>query len=305
MFSGSSVAESEKAAPRARNTRRNVLIFLILIASSFAFWWKPLISTLALASSNDAYTYILTIIPLSLSLIYLRKEEMTGTDVSASWFGWIVIISALVLRFLGAWMAGSSILNHLSVTMLELVLFWLGSTIACFGFETFHASLFPLCFLVLVVPPPASAINWITETLQQQSAVVATWLFHLAQVPVARDGVILSIPKLDIEVARECSSIRSSTILVVITLVFAELFLRSKWRKLLLVAVAIPLSVAKNAVRIFTIAELGTRVDAGYLNGRLHHNGGIVFLSLAVAVIVFLLWILRRSESRDVRSGSD
>jgi len=299
MFSDSPVAESERAAPRARNTQRNILIFLILIASSLAFWSKPLISTMELASSNDAYTYILTIIPLSLALIYLRKEEMRGAGVSLAWLGWIIVVAALVLRSLGTWMGQDSTLNHLSITMLELVFFWVGSTIACFGFGTFRGLLFPLCFLLLVVPPPASAINWITENLQQQSAVAATWLFHLAQVPVTRDGVILSIPKLDIEVARECSSIRSSTILIVITLVFAELFLRSPWRKVLLVAVAIPLSVAKNAVRIVTIAELATRVDPGYLHGRLHHNGGIVFLSLAVAFIVFLLWLLKRTEPRE------
>lgn len=225
---------------------------------------------------------------------------MPTTDVSLPWLGWMIIVSALLLRSFGT--RGDLIPNHLSTSVLELVLFWIGSVITCFGLSAFRALLFPLCFLLLVVPPPASAINWITENLQYQSAVAATWLFHLAQVPVTRDGVILSIPTLDVEVARECSSIRSSTMLVVITLIFAELFLRSKWRKVLLVAVAIPLSVAKNAVRIFTIAELGTRVDAGYLNGRLHHNGGIVFLTLAVAVIVFLLWILRRSESQDVRA---
>jgi len=67
MFSDSPVAKSEKAALRSGNTTRNILIFLILIASSFALWWKPLISTLALASSNDAYAYILTIIWSSIS----------------------------------------------------------------------------------------------------------------------------------------------------------------------------------------------------------------------------------------------
>ena len=90
--------------------------------------------------------------------------------------------------------------------------------------------------------------------------------------------------------------IRSSTMLIVITLILAHLFLRSWWRQTLLVAAAIPLSVAKNAVRIVTIAELGTRVDPGYLTGRLHHNGGFVFLGLAVIVEVAVLQLLRVSE---------
>jgi exosortase/archaeosortase family protein len=79
-------------------------------------------------------------------------------------------------------------------------------------------------------------------------------------------------------------------------MVLADLFLRSWWRKALLIGVAVPLSVAKNGFRIFTIAELGTRVDPGFLDGRLHHQGGIVFFSLSVVVVGALLWILRRTE---------
>ncbi len=109
---------------------------------------------------------------------------------------------------------------------------------------------------------------------------------------------MLTIPGLEIEVARECSSIRSSLMLIVTTLVLAHLFLRSWWRKVVLVAAAIPLSVAKNGLRIFTIGELGTRVDPGFLNGKFHHNGGIVFFAISVAAVVMVLWILRRTESQ-------
>jgi exosortase/archaeosortase family protein len=85
-------------------------------------------------------------------------------------------------------------------------------------------------------------------------------------------------------------------LLIIITMVLAHLFLHSWWRKALLVAAAIPLSVAKNGLRIVTIGELGTRVDRGFLDGRLHHHGGIVFLGIAVGVMVALLWTVRRAE---------
>jgi exosortase/archaeosortase family protein len=78
--------------------------------------------------------------------------------------------------------------------------------------------------------------------------------------------------------------------------------LRSFWRKALLVTVAVPLSVAKNGLRIFTIAMLGTRVDPAYLRGRLHHQGGVIFLVIALLVIFLLLWILRKGERRRAAS---
>ena len=78
----------------------------------------------------------------------------------------------------------------------------------------------------------------------------------------------------------------------------AQVLLRSPWRKVLVIAVAIPLSAAKNGLRIFTIAMLGTRVDPGYLTGRFHHHGGVVFLLIALIAVFLLLWILRRGEVR-------
>jgi exosortase/archaeosortase family protein len=62
--------------------------------------------------------------------------------------------------------------------------------------------------------------------------------------------------------------------------------------------VAIPLSVAKNGLRIYAIAMLSTRVDASFLHGRLHRQGGFIFFAIALATIFLLLWLLRRSETQ-------
>ncbi len=106
---------------------------------------------------------------------------------------------------------------------------------------------------------------------------------------------MLSIPALDIEVARACSSIRSSLVLVITTMVLGHLLLRSCWRKALLIALAIPLSFVKNGLRIFVVCELAMRNPA-YFEGWLHRQGGVVFLSIALVVVVGLLWTLRRAE---------
>lgn len=213
-----------------------------------------------------------------------------------------LLIVALVLRTMASWRLGLQDGDSLSFSMLALVIWWLGSVILCFGIETFQLLLFPLCFLVLMVPFPEWLLSVITAFLQRESAWGASLLFRMAGVPVAHDGVLLSIPGLNIEVARECSSIRSSLMLIVITLVLAHLFLHSLSGKIVLVLAAIPLSVAKNSVRIFTIGELGTRVDPGFLNGRLHREGGVVFLGAAVIAILLLLWMLKRSELQQVES---
>jgi len=195
---------------------------------------------------------------------------------------------------------------QLSMNMLAFVVWWMAAFILCFGTTTFRRLLFPLCFLLWLIPIPEFALHPIVSLLQQGSAASARLLFAAAGVPVAQDGVLLQIPGLTVEVARECSSIRSSLMLMVTTMVVAQILLRSPWRKALVIFVAIPLSIAKNGLRIFTIALLATRVDPSFLTGRLHHQGGIIFFLIALAGIFLLLWIVRRGEKEEPGiSGSE
>jgi exosortase len=186
---------------------------------------------------------------------------------------------------------------------LALVVWCAGAFVLCFGTRLTRKFLFPLGFLLWMVPIPELLLASIITFLQQWSAFAAQLLFTAVGVPVSQDGFFLTIPGLTVEVAKECSSIRSSLMLVVTTMVLAQLLLRSFWRKLLVVAVAVPLSVAKNGLRIFVIAMLGTKVDPAYLNGRLHHQGGVVFLAIALLVIFLLLWILRKCEQRTIAAS--
>ena len=279
-------------------TKRNrLLAFAISCAVSILFWWRPLGATLRLALSNEAYTHIILILPLGLSLIYVDRDMLRARFHSRIWVGAAGLIVSAVLACLARWgIANVSHSGTLSLSMFALILWWLGSVILCFGEDTFRSLLFPLCFLFWLVPLPAFLLDRVVQFLQYASAFASRLLFLAIGVPVSQDGIMLSIPNLDIEVATECSSIRSSMMLVIITMIFAHLFLRSKWRKVLLVAAAVPLSVIKNGLRIVTIAELGTRVDSGFLHGNLHHHGGILFLGVAVVLMAGLLWLLRRTE---------
>jgi exosortase len=193
---------------------------------------------------------------------------------------------------------------QLALNMLALVAWWIGGFIFCFGTRAFRSALFPLCFLLWIVPIPQFWLDPIIRLLQEGSVKSAHLLLAATGAPVAEDGTQLTIPGLTIEVARECSSIRSSLMLVVTSMVLAQMLLRSAWQKTLVIAFAIPLSVAKNGLRIFVLAMLATRVDRSYLTGRLHHQGGIIYFLIALAVIFLLIWVARRGEERRNLSAS-
>jgi len=270
--------------------------FLFLCAISLFAAWQPLRAAFSLATHDEEYTHLLLILPIVAAMIWTEWRSLRSLLAPGLSAGAILLSISLLVAGFTRW--GIELLpdERLSGNMLALVTWWVGSFVLCFGTRVSRSLLFPLGFSFLLVPLPRFLVNEIVTWLQQGSAFMAHCLFSAAGVPVAQDGILLTIPGLTVEVAKECSSIRSSSMLLVTTMILAQLFLNSPWRKGLVIVLAIALSVAKNGLRIFTVAMLGTRVDPSYLTGRLHHEGGVVFFTIGLSGIFFVLWILRRGE---------
>jgi exosortase len=259
--------------------------------------WRPLVDTFALSLRNDEYTHILLILPISAALIFLKRGHLREIVTLNIRLGAAFLAMAVLVACFGIGRSASLPLDvRLSVGMLALAISWIGAFVLCFGAQASRSVAFPLCFLFGLVPFPQVALNAIVAFLQQGSAWAAHGFFASFGIPVMQDGILVTIPGLTLQVAQECSSIRSSSMLLVTTMVLAQLLLRSPWRKALVISLAIPLSVAKNGLRIFSIAMLGTRVDRGYLTGRFHHQGGIIFFAIALVSIFALIWIIGRGE---------
>ncbi len=279
------------------------LSFVLLCGVAVLAEWPGLAATFSLAVNREEYTQILLVLPIIAALIFLDRQVFKSPATPGLGWGSAICLVAAIVAGLAKWGPGFPSDTRLSLDMLALVIWCAGAFVLCLGNSVARTLLFPLGFLLWLVPVPEFVLAHIIIFLQQWSAFAAQVLFSATGVPVSQDGFFLTIPGLTLEVAKECSSIRSSLMLVLTSMVLAQLELRSFWRKLLVVAVAIPLSVAKNGLRIFTIAMLGTKVDPGFLTGRLHHHGGVVFLLIALLVIVLLIWILRKGEERKTASG--
>ena len=269
----------------------------VLLAFSLMVGWRPLLDTFTLSFINDEYTHILLILPISAALIFLEWRFLRTKLALSVRTGSVFLVAAVLIACSAVFESASLPTDvQLSIRMLALVLWWIGAFVLCLGSRASRSVLFPLCFLFGLVPFPDVLLSWIVALLQQGSAWSARMLFVAFGVPVAQNGLLLTIPGLTLMVAQECSSIRSSSMLLVTTMVLAHLLLRSPWRKALVIGLAVPLSVAKNGLRIFAIAMLGTRVDPGYLTGSFHHQGGIVFFAIALTIIFAVLWILQKGE---------
>jgi len=160
------------------------------------------------------------------------------------------------------------------------------------------AAAFPVAFLLFMVPLPDVAVNWLTMASARASASAAQLLFSISGVPVSQDGVMLSIPGMTLEVAKECSGIHSSWVLFICSLLTSHLFLRTRWRRSVLVAFVIPLGILRNGFRILVIGMLCVFVGPHMIDSPIHHRGGPLFFALSLVPLFILLWWFWHQEQR-------
>ena len=274
------------------------LAFLGLLVAISIVWFLPYVLAVAeVALRQEQYSHILLILPLSACLAFMEAKQGICEGKAAPKAGLALLAPAALLSWIGRGIAiPLSESTRLSLNILALVLFWFAFVLLLFGTAVFRRFQWPLLVLLLLVPLPELVVSRLVFVFQVASAKTTFWLFRLAGIPVTQHGLILSLPMLDVEVAQQCSGIRSTMMLLVTSLTLCYLFLKPGWRRVLLLILVLPIAVLKNGVRIFVLATLGMYVDEAWLNGRLHHQGGVVFFMVGTAMVGFAIWVLRRFE---------
>jgi len=270
-------------------------VFSILSLLLFGNYLKVLVQ---LSIRDDRYSHILLIPIISAFLIYLHRNRVFINPLYCFSKSMPLLVVGIALFYLARTrFSGLNSNDRLCVVMLAVILVWSGGFVLCYGVQSCRAAVFPLLFLLLMVPIPAVALDYIILALQKGSAVMTYVLLKLLGVPVLWRHFKFLLPGVEIEIAKECSGIRSSLALFITSILTGHLFLRSNWRKVVFSLVTVPVVVFKNAVRIVTISCLGVYVDPGFLRGTLHRYSGLPFSLVSLVILVPLLFALQRGET--------
>jgi exosortase len=159
--------------------------------------------------------------------------------------------------------------------------------------------IFPLLFLIFMIPIPSVLMEKIISALLAGSTAATHMLFTLSGMPFLKERSVFHLPGMSIEVAKQCSGIRSSLGLFITGILAGHLFLRTGWKKFILVLFVFPITVLKNGIRIVTLSSLAVYVDEKFITQSfLHRSGGFVFYIPALFLLGIVVWWLRKSEQR-------
>ena len=174
-----------------------------------------------------------------------------------------------------------------------------GSFIAVYGTHAFKRARFALLFLIFTIPIPMFLLDGLVVALQLVSAEASDIVFRLTGISYHRSGLVFEFPNVAVQVAEQCSGIRSSLSLFILSVITGYLFLGTLSRRVILSLAIFPITVVKNAFRIVTITLLANFVDMRFLtNHWIHISGGIPFFAVALAMFIPLVWLLKRTEKK-------
>ena len=282
-----------------KNNKRRFAGFIVATTVLGLCFSVPLYHLLRLALADDLYSDVPLIPFVSLYLVWLRRQRMPVSfepaplpAASLSLAG-LIVLAAGWLPFHETPALGG---DYLAVSIFALLLIFAGVCFLFLGKQFMRAFACPVAMLAFTIPFPTGVRVAIDTFLQHGSALFAGLFFRLAGDPVMRDGLIFRLPDIVIRVAPECSGIHSTMVLIMVSIAGSWLFLRSQWKRTVLVLAVIPLALIRNGFRIFVLGHLCITMGPQMIDSPIHHHGGPLFFVLSLLPFFLLLLFLRKTE---------
>jgi exosortase C (VPDSG-CTERM-specific) len=275
-------------------------IYLLILCGAFAL---PLREFITYARHSDVHSYVLLIPFVTAYLIYIRWKHL-ARELSSSWgFALLFAAAGAAALLASQHFAELGRNDYMTLIALSFVCFVIAGTFLFLGSKWARSAMFPLFFLAFMIPLPEAAVDLLENASKEASAEVANWLFLISGTPFLRNGTLFQLPGITIEVAKECSGIRSSLVLVITSLLAANMFLRTTWRRALLVCAVIPLGLLRNGLRILVISLLCVHIGPEMIHSVIHRRGGPVFFAFSLIPLFAMLWLFRRQELKQRGAG--
>jgi exosortase len=270
----------------------------VLATGLVALYWS-VARDMALQWWHDPnYSHGFVVPVFSAYLIWQKRNRLRALPVTGSSTGLPVVVAGLGVLILGVIGAENFLMRSSLILLLAgLVLFHVGRAM-------FRELIFPLGFLIFMIPLPSILFNAIAFPLQTFAAANATWILDALGVPVFRDGNVIQLSHITLGVVEACSGIRSLISLLAVAVVWAHLALPGGWVRLLFVAAAVPITIVANAGRIVLTGLIGQRLGIEYAQGFFHgFSGWIIFVVAFLCLFGIHGILVRLTRSPEATPG--
>ena len=220
-------------------------------------------------------------------LVWAKRRNLRAAKIVPNWGGIAVIAVALLVLLLGVYGA------ELFLSRISLVILLAGLVLSLGGWQVLKELRFVLLVLFLAIPIPSILFNEITLPLQILASKLASALLPVFGVPVLREGNVIALPAMKLEVAEACSGIRSLISLFTLSIFYGYFLERSFARRAVLAVASVPIAIASNAVRILGTGLCVQHWDPDKAMGFFHEFSGWVMFVVSLGCLLLLHFSMR------------
>jgi exosortase len=249
------------------------MLYAPVLARLFANW-----------QADETYSHGFLIAPIALFLAWQQRDRLRNASPHPSTFGLAIIAGSLALYIIG------SLGAELFLTRVSMIGVLAGTVLYAAGWKHLRLVVFPLFFLVFMIPLPTIVFDRSAIALQLVASRMGEHLLRAADVPVLRDGNILTLANVTLEVNDACSGIRSLTALLSVTALIAYFSDSAPWRRALIAFAAVPVAIGLNGVRIALTGLAASRFGPAVASGAIHAASGWLVFIVALGCV----WALQR-----------
>ncbi|MDJ0784833.1 MAG: VPLPA-CTERM-specific exosortase XrtD [Desulfosarcinaceae bacterium] len=267
-----------------------IVILLSVIALAY---WDTIGGLYRQWTSNEDYSHGLLVGPIAIYLLWERRRSISDTVFQTDWRGLMLMVIALMLHVVGELGA------ELFTVRFSMLLCLVGGVWVIYGGRLVRTAWFPLAFLFMMLPLPGFIYRNLTFSLQLLSTTLSVKLLHLTGISAYQEGNIIDIGITQFQVVDACNGLRYILPLMTLGILMASFGQRPIWKRLVLVAMTIPVAILANVLRIFATGLLASLWGLNIAEGFFHSfSGFIVFLfSLSVLLIIMRLLMGRGAIS--------
>jgi exosortase B len=230
---------------------------------------------------------------------YRRRELRDALGAGAGSGAWMLLLLGAAMYVVGqaqdVWMLqiGSSI------PVIS------GGIAALFGWRAVRTVRFAILFLLFAIPLPGSIVDELTAPLKRGVSMTAEELLYLADYPVARDGVVLSLGQYKLLIADACSGLYSMTSLLALAVVYVNVVRRAgRLRNAVILLASLPFAFAANVMRVILLGLITYYWGDAAGQGFLHGTAGVVMFTTALLLLMASDAALARLEFRNLFSAT-
>ncbi|MFB0536123.1 MAG: exosortase/archaeosortase family protein [Anaerolineae bacterium] len=279
---------TDQREPSKRLSKHEIALTVAVVGLTAIVFFPTLRWLVASWSSNPYYSHGFLVPLLSAYFAWRKRDALKHRKPSN--IGLAVLALGLGVHLLAfPWQA------HL-VSASALVLVLTGLLLYFYGLETMRPMLFPLGFLLLMIPLPF--VERLAPSLEAFVARYATLMMRALGTPVDNLGSQVRLANGAVIIGAPCSGLRSIVSLFTLAVLFVYVVSGPLVGKIVLVVAAPPIAMIANLVRVASLLQVahlfGPEVGMGY-----YHTLASPLLFLVVFILFLVLGrILGCSELR-------